>query len=658
MALLGSTSLQLALVGTVISLLLNAAYLRNRDLRFFVGAQRGLVVAASLVLLATFALLQQLMVSNFALEYVARYSSATTPTMYKFAGLWAGMEGSLLFWLAILSMYVVLVNILHRKRNRPLMPVVNMVLATVLLFFLIMTVFFENPFMPLTPLAQARVTGGMGLNPLLQHPAMLIHPPILYLGYIGFVVPFAFAIAALVTRRLDATWIKSTRRWTLVAWLFLGTGVILGGRWAYVELGWGGYWAWDPVENASFLPWLTGTAYLHSVIIQEKKNMLRMWNVVLIMITFTLTIFGTYLTRSGILSSVHAFAATDLGIWFAGFVVFIIVGCVTLILLRRDTLASQNHLESFSSRESGFLFNNMLFLALALAVLWGTMFPILSEAVRGIKITVGSPYFNRIMPPIGLLLLLMLGIGPLLAWRRTSIGTLRRNFILPVTAGVITWAIAILMGIQRIYPLLTMGLVAFVATGIITEVVRGIRARRRSHGESAVTAFRKMVDKNRSRYGGYIVHMGMLFMFVGFAGKAFSVEKDVTLGPGESTYLKGYAFTLEKHTFVERPNHRAVIVDLVVTRDEVPVTVLRPEKRAYTDQNDQPNSEVAIYSRPLEDLYALVGGVDAETGAATLKIMINPLVQMVWLGGIIMIIGTLVAIMPSRTERQMKEKLA
>ncbi|MEE9162452.1 MAG: heme lyase CcmF/NrfE family subunit [Candidatus Neomarinimicrobiota bacterium] len=658
MALLGSTALQLALAGCCLTLLLSGWFLFTRDLRFYAGAQRGLLVSASLILLASLVLIHQLMVSNFDLEYVARHTSAATPAMYKFAGLWAGMEGSLLFWLAILGTYVFLVSILHRRVNRSLMPIVNIVLAVVMLFFLIVTIFFENPFTPLPPGTRIQVVGGMGLNPLLQHPAMLIHPPMLYLGYVGFVVPFAFAIAALVTRQLDATWIRSTRRWTLVPWLFLGTGVILGGRWAYVELGWGGYWAWDPVENASFLPWLTGTAYLHSVIIQEKKNMLRMWNVVLIMATFILTIFGTYLTRSGILSSVHAFAATDLGIWFFGFVVFIVLACVTLLLLRRDVLTSQNRLESFSSRESGFLFNNMIFVALALAVLWGTMFPILSEAVRGTKITVGSPYFNRITPPMGLILLLLLGVGPLLAWRRTSVGTLKRNFSLPVASAVVTLSVMMLLGIRKIYPLLTIGLVAFVFMGIATEVARGIRARQRSKGESALLAFRNMVDKNRSRYGGYIVHLGMLFMFVGFAGKAFTVEEDLTLGPGETAYLKGYAFTLQQHVFETRSNHQALIVDLAVTRGDKLLTILRPEKRSYTAQGDQPNTEVAIYSRPLEDLYALVGGVDADSGTAVLKIMINPLVQMVWIGGIIMIIGTLVAIWPSRTERQLNKRLA
>ncbi|MCH8328086.1 MAG: cytochrome c biogenesis protein CcsA, partial [Candidatus Marinimicrobia bacterium] len=378
MVQLGGTLLQIAFLLGVVTFVASAWYVKSLDLRFYVGARRSLMTACGLVIVATITLVQQLMVGNYALEYVARYSSSATHGIYKIAGLWAGMEGSLLFWAAILSGYIFLVLYSNSTANRSLMPYVNMVFAVVLLFFLLIVINFENPFtlLPVGTAIEAR--GGTGLNPQLAHPAMLIHPPMLYLGYVGFVVPFAFAVAALITKRLDATWIRSTRVWTLWPWLFLGTGVILGGYWAYAELGWGGYWAWDPVENASFLPWLTGTAYLHSVIIQEKKNMLRMWNVILIMLTFILTIFGTYLTRSGILSSVHAFAATDLGIWFFGFVVLIVLFCVGLLIWRKEELTSSNHLESFTSRESGFLFNNMLFLALTMAILWGTMFPLLS----------------------------------------------------------------------------------------------------------------------------------------------------------------------------------------------------------------------------------------------------------------------------------------
>ncbi len=657
MVILGSTTLQLAFLFCLFSLGLGGWFQRSGDWRYFTTARRALLAAAALVGVSTVVLTQQLLASNFGLEYVARYSSAETPTMYKFAGLWAGMEGSLLFWAAILGLFILILNYQNRSANRSLMPIVNMVLGIILLFFLLVVNLFENPFTELPPgvLIQPR---GMGLNPLLQHPAMLIHPPTLYLGYVGFAVPFAFAIAALVTRRLDATWIRTTRRWTLVPWMFLGIGIILGGRWAYVELGWGGYWAWDPVENASFLPWLTSTAYLHSVIIQEKKNMLRLWNVVLIMITFVLTIFGTYLTRSGILSSVHAFAASEMSRWFFGFMIFLILGCVILIVLRKEDLASRNRLESFTSRESGFLFNNMIFLALTLAILWGTMFPLLSEAVRGTQITVGSPYFDRITAPMGMILLLLTGVGPLLAWRRTSMGTVKRNFIIPIATAVAVMVIGLLMGFYSFYAVLTVGLSAFVAAGIIMEMGRAIRARRRSTGESALTAVRNIVDRNRSRYGGYIVHLGIIVMFIGFAGKAFTVEQDLTLNDGEQAQLGGYTFTMERHYTAERPNHFAKVIDLNVSRGDRFITVLKPEKRFYTDQNNQPNSEVAIYSRALRDLYAILGDVDLSSGTAVLKIMINPLVQLVWWGGIIMVAGTIVVLLPSAAERKLKAKLA
>ncbi len=655
MITLGAYSLQLGFLFALVSLGFGGWTLARDDGRFQVAAQRALVISSGFVLLATAVLVQQLLISNLDLEYVVRYSSVETPTMYKFAGLWAGMEGSLLFWSAILAIYIVLINFLNRQRNQTLMPLVNIVLGIILLFFLLVNIFFENPFTLLPP-GTILQGSGMGLNPLLQHPVMLIHPPILYLGYVGFAIPFAFAVAALIRRRLDATWIRSTRRWTLIPWLFLGVGIILGGMWAYVELGWGGYWSWDPVENASLLPWLTGTAYLHSVIIQEKKNMLRLWNVILIMITFILTIFGTYITRSGIISSVHAFAATDLGIWFFGFVVFTIVACVGLILLRWDEFASPNRLESFTSRESGFLFNNMVFLALTLAVLWGTMFPVLSEAVRGAKITVGSPYFNRITTPMGLILLALMGIGPLLAWRKTSNATIKRNFIWPGVGAVVVLVTGLAMGVSSIYVVVTLALASFVLVGIVLELARGIAARRRIAGEGMLTALLNMVDKNRSRYGGYTVHLGILIMFIGFTGKAFTVEQDMTLREGEKTQLKDYVFTLQHHYIEKRPNHIAKVIDLTVAKDEHIIATLSPEKRFYTD-SDQPNTEVAIFSHGLIDLYAILGDFDQETGVAVLKIMINPLVQLIWLGGIIMVLGTIIAILPSRADRKLQEKL-
>ena len=386
--------------------------------------------------------------------------------------------------------------------------------------------------------------------------------------------------------------------------------------------------------------------------------MLKMWNVILIMLTFTLTIFGTYITRSGIISSVHAFAASDLGIWFFGFVVFIIVGCIMLLILRKDDLGSQNRMESFTSRESGFLFNNMLFLALTFAVLWGTMFPVLSEAIRGTKITVGAPYFDKITTPMGLLLLALTGVGPLLAWRKTSLGTVKRNFIIPGIFGLVVVLIGLISSSISHYASLTFGLATFVLVGIILEFTRGVKARMRTASENPWTAFSSLIDKNRSRYGGYIVHFGILIMFIGFAGKAFTVEQELTMQAGDTVEMKGYTFTMDRHYFEERPNHVAKIIDLTVRSGDDFITRLSPEKRFYTDQDNQPNSEVGIYSRPTEDLYAILGDVDSETEIAVLKIMINPLVQMVWIGSIILVLGTLVAVWPSSLDRKLEVKLA
>ncbi len=492
----------------------------------------------------------------------------------------------------------------------------------------------------------------MGLNPLLQLPIILILPPLLYRGFLGFSVPFAFGMAAMMTRQLDSVWIRTTRRWTLVTWLFLSVAVILGGRWAYVELGWGGYWAWDPVENASLLPWLTGTAYLHSVLIQEKKNMLRIWNMVLIMITFTLTIFGTYLTRSGIVSSVHAFAATDLGIWFFGFVVLILAVNIGMLYIRRNDLASVNKLESFASRESGFLFNNMLFIAMMLTVLWGTMYPVFSEALTGVKITVGSPYFNKIMIPLGLLLLALTGVGPLLAWRKTSHKSLVRNFLLPaVIALVATAVIGTLLQIKLIYPLVSILLIVFVAYIIVKEFYQGTRARMRIANENAVKAFFALLERNRSRYGGYIVHIGIILMFVGFTGKAYDLEADVSMNPGDIRTLDKYEVeytdfwmeTPQTHPRI-RSNHAAKILNLDIKKNGKFFTNLIVEKRFYTDQNNQPSSEVSLKATLQEDFYVVLGSLDMNTGNAVMKMRINPLVSWVWIGTLVLILGTLVSL--------------
>ncbi len=625
-------------------------YLVKNQIQFRISGINAVYVSFALIFISASVLVRELIQSNFQLEYISNYSSATTPLIYKITGLWAGMEGSLLFWLLILSMYSIIVITLHRKRFIVLMPWVIIILLVIQCFFIIMCNFIEDPFLP----AVNPSNRSSGLNPLLQHPLMVIHPPLLYLGFIGFSVPFAFALAALITNSLDAEWIRATRRWTLFPWGCLSIAIVLGGKWAYMELGWGGYWAWDPVENASLFPWITGTAYLHSVLIQEKKNMLKRWNMILIMLTFTLTIFGTYLTRSGIISSIHAFAATDLGIWFFGFIIYIVLFNIFLLWKKRHVLVSQNRLESLVSRESGFLFNNVVFVSMCAAILWGTLYPLLSEAITGVQITIGSTYFNHVIIPFGIVLLILTGIGPLLAWRKTSVKSVKKNFTIPIISGFILTAIwAIIFKVKLIYPLIFSVLVIFVCAVIFMEFYRAVSTRVRLHNEDVFSAFAILIKKNRSRYGGYIVHLGIMMMFAGFIGKAFDKEADLSMKLHEIVTLKNYSLEYRKF-WAETPetdpekrsNHIAKIIAIEVKKDGEQFAFLQPEKRFYVDQNNQPHSEVAIRSTLFEDLYMVLGDVDMDTGQATLKVKINPMVTWVWLGTLMLTIGVIICINP------------
>ena len=651
---IGGLALNLALGLAIIAIIFNVLYLRSGDGRLFLSGQRAALAVSLLSIFATIILTQLLMTSNFDVDYVAHYTSQETPLIYKFTALWAGQSGSLLFWLFILSLYAIIAILQNQRSQLNLMPWVMIVLVTVQLFFLILVNFITNPFAPTE--TDFVIVNGLGLNPLLQNATMAIHPPMLYLGFVGFTVPFAFSIAAMAQRDMNALWMRTVRQWLLFVWLMLSIGVMLGGWWAYQELGWGGYWAWDPVENASFMPWLAGTALLHSVMIQEKKDMLKVWNMVLIIITFTLCIFGTFLTRSGIMSSVHSFTASSLGPIFLGFVFFILVVSFGLMSRRMQLLRSKKRIESFSSRESGFLFNNVVFIVMCFAVLWGTLFPVISEAVRGTKITVGAPFFNQINIPIGLVLLCLTGIGPLLVWRKTSKQSFIRNFTTPVIAGLVMALVLYITNIRG-YVLISFSLSVFVLTTISLEFARGIRSRITVHKENPLTAFWRLLRKNRSRYGGYIVHVGIVFMFIGFTGHAFDTEKEFGLKKDETNHLSGYTFVLQNIREEERPNHYAWIADLHVSDASGKETVmLHPEKRIYFHRNPdperrQPHSELDIYSTMKQDIYSIFNSVDLENGVAYLKIMINPLVNWVWFGGFIFVLGTLVALWPPKKEK-------
>jgi len=649
----GSVAMNLAFGFSILTVLTLFLYNKNGDERLFLTGQRLALGISFFVFLATFILAYQLVQSNFDIDYVARYTSLETPVVYKISALWAGQSGSLLFWLFILSIYTTIVILQNQQKHNSLMPWVIITLAIVQMFFLVLTNYVTNPFKPTD--ADFIVSNGNGLNPLLQNVTMATHPPTLYLGYVGFSVPFGFAISAMINRDTSPLWIQSIRRWALVSWLFLSIGIILGGWWAYRELGWGGYWAWDPVENASFMPWLTATAFVHSIIIQEKKDMLRVWNMALIIITFTLCIFGTFLTRSGVMSSVHSFTGSSLGPIFLTFVFSIMIVSFGMMYFRRNELRSTKKMESFTSRESGFLFNNMVFVVMCFAVFWGTLFPVFSEAIRGTKITVGPPFFNQINIPIGLILLALTGIGPLLAWRKTGKKSLIRNFTFPIITGLIVAILLLIIGLRGAV-VISFSLGAFVTATITTEFTRGIQARRKKFNESIITALIKIVSKNRSRYGGYVVHLGIVFMFVGFTGHAFDQEKEFSLKVGESNHVAGYNFKLIQMSETERPNHYAWISDLRVTNDEGKfVTNLHPEKRIYFHRNPDPNrrqphSELDIYTTMNRDIYSIFSDVDSENSVAFIKIMVNPLVQWVWLGGYILVFGTIVALWPRKDQ--------
>ncbi|MBE44799.1 MAG: cytochrome C biogenesis protein [Thaumarchaeota archaeon] len=647
----GGLSLSLALGLSFIAFIILFLFIRTGDYRFYLAGWRSVVMVSLFSILATLLLLNELIQSNFDVDYVAHYTSLETPLLYKVTALWAGQAGSLLFWLFILSIYCLIVLFQNRNKYTQLMPWVILVLVSIQFFFLIITNFVANPFSPTD--VNFIVANGNGLNPLLQNLTMSIHPPTLYLGYVGFSVPFAFAIAALITGDTSPLWIRSIRRWTLIVWMFQSAGVILGGWWAYQELGWGGYWAWDPVENASFMPWLTGTAFLHSIIIQEKKDMLRIWNIVLIVLTFSLCIFGTFLTRSGVMSSVHSFTASNLGPLFLGYVFFNLFISFGLIIYRKSDFKSKRRIKSFTSRESGFLFNNVIFVIICFAVFWGTIFPVISEAVTGTKITVGAPFFNQVTIPIGLFLLFMTGVGPILVWRRTSKQAFIRNFSLPIAFGLVSLLGGIIIGMSG-YVIISFALIGFVTAVILEEFIRGIRSRRKVQNETVITALISMVRKNRSRYGGYIVHLGIVFMFVGFTGRAFNQELEFSIKKGQFQKFGSYQFEFISLQELERPNHFAWVAGLNVWNDQNEIiTRLSPEKRIYfhRDPNPdrrQPHSELSIFSTVFKDIYSIFSGIDIEQEIAYIKIMINPLVWWVWLGGWVLVAGTLIALWPHK----------
>ena len=603
------------------------------------SGRRAVWVVCGLTLLAIIILERALIARDFTFRYVAEHTSLDLPPMYAFSSLWAGQEGSLLLWLLILSAYGAAFLWVYRKRVDPFYDAVTMVVAGVMVFFTSLLTFVSPPFRILaTP-----PPDGNGLNPLLQDPGMMIHPPILYTGYVGFIIPFAFGIAVLLMNRTGTRWIEEVRRWTLFCWMFLGFGVLLGARWAYVELGWGGYWGWDPVENASLMPWLVGTAFLHSVMVEQRRGMMKTWNVALIVLTFELSIFGTFLTRSGVLTSVHSFTESNIGPWFLGFILISSTIATALILYRKALLESENRLDAVVSREGSFLFNNVLFLALTFATFLGTTFPVLSEAVTGAKISVSAPFFNRVNVPIALALLLLTGAGPVLSWKRVTASVLRRNFLIPMFVGALATLVGLPFGLHGIYPIVCVFGAAFVIATIVMEFARGIQARKDVAEAKGAMAVVSLVEKNKRRYGGYIVHFGMVMVFVGVLGSSvFQKEAHGPLKPGESLALGPYSLTLRgvEDKPVANAQHTRAVLD--VNRGGKYLGPAYPAKAMYF-KSQQPMTEIALRQTPAEDLYMILGGVN-DDGSASIQAYINPLVSLIWAGGVVMVLGTLIAL--------------
>ncbi|HWY43894.1 MAG TPA: heme lyase CcmF/NrfE family subunit [Candidatus Sulfotelmatobacter sp.] len=653
MDVFGSFALLLAFVCALYALLGGVAAIFTRHPLLIKSARQAGIAACSLIFLATLSVVYLFVTDNFSMAYVVSHSNRDLATFFKVVALWSGQEGSLLFWCFLLSVYIFSVLVAYRNKHGELMPYVGTILAGVQLFFLTISNFVASPF---KSLAVAGASGGLeylsrpdgnGLNPVLQYPEMVIHPPNLYSGYTGFTIPFAFALAALLARYPGEKWIHLTRKWTMIAWCFQTVGILLGAHWAYAVLGWGGYWGWDPVENASLLPWLTGTAFLHSVMMQEKRGMMKVWNVWLVFTTFMLCILGTLLTRSGVVSSVHAFAQSNIGNWFVGFLIAVMAVCLAAYFKNRDYLKSENQLDSMVSRESSFLFNNLVLLVACVAVLSGTLFPVFSEWFTGSRISVGAPFFNKVNIPLGLLLLFLTGVGPLLAWRKTSGESLRRNFLWPTVIGLVGGVLAFVFGARDFYALVCFLLCTFVTATIATEYYRGARVIRVRSGMSWLSSAVELTLRNTRRYGGYIVHFGMVMIFIGLAGQAFTREVQKEIPVGGTVKIGPYELLLQAMDQKQEKNFVAERMIVEVMRDNKPVMILFPERRNFP-ANQESGTMVAIYSTLREDLYVVYAGVNQGSDAPTIHVFLNPLVKWVWFGGVVVVMGTIVALLPSR----------
>jgi cytochrome c-type biogenesis protein CcmF len=645
MATLGTFILLAGFVTCAYAVAASVAGARRRSWRLVESGVGAFYFTAALMTVASGVIVHAFVTNNYAIKYVQRTSDSAQPLAYKIAAYWGGLDGSLLFWVFLLSIFGALAVYMNRERHRELIPYVVATIAVTEMFFIFLMVIHNNPFSSsLTPPAEGR-----GLSPLLQNFYMAIHPPSLYIGFVAMTIPFAFGMAALITGHLDDAWLRAVRVWTMTGWLFLTFGLTLGMLWAYEELGWGGYWGWDPVENAGLLPWFTATAFLHSVTVQERRGMLRIWNVTLVIVTFFLTIFGTFMTRSGVVQSVHAFGEDpELARMFTIFMVLIVTVSFGFVIYRLPILRSRNELDSWVSREAAFLANNWILLFSAMFVLFATMFPTLSEAIRGERLTVGPPFFNKWMLPIGLMLLLLTGIGPLLAWRKSTVSNLVQQFMWPLIAALVTGGALVALGFRVWSSGICFALCAFTFTTIAQEFIRGAQVRRGATGSDVLTAMIGLVGRSKRRYGGYVVHVGIVLMFLGFAGEGYKLDEQVTMTPGQEVTVGRFMIRHEALRVTSDAQKQMITGHVSVFDDGKPAGTMRPAKWFFNKRESEPTTETAIRRRVSEDLYIVLAGYEAGPQQAVYTITVNPLVNWIWLGFGIMALGTGIALMPER----------
>ncbi len=644
-ATLGNSSLLVAFAIALVGIVSPLLAARSGATRYLTVTRYAILGQFLMVTLAASALIYGLISTDFSIKYVAFNTTRATPIYYRVTGLWGALEGSLLLWEWILIIFSGVVALMYRDRHKETLPWVLMIFSIVSVFFLGVIAFLSNPFETMSPIPP----DGRGLNPLLEDANMMTHPPLLYTGFVGLTVPYAFAMAALIVGKLDEAWITTTRRWTIIAWFFLTAGNLVGAWWSYHVLGWGGYWAWDPVENAAFMPWLPATAFLHSIQVQERRRMLKVWNLSLIIIAFSLTIFGTFLTRSGILSSIHAFSSGPVGGFFLGFLAFILIASFGLLAYRADLLKEQPELDSMVSRESAFLLNNIVLVSALFTIFLGTIFPLISEAVAGVQVSVGAPYFNSVTVPLFLFLVFLMGVGPIIAWRRASWDNLKRNFVWPASGALVFGLLLFFWKVKDFLPLLGFTLLSFVVLTIIYDTALALRARRRLAGEGVLRGLFTLARRNQRRYGGLVVHLGIVLIIMGIAGSmSYSLEKELTMAVKQQVQLGNYRVEFEGLQGSQQPTHFRVEGAFRVFHNGNDEGVLRPALKFFPSQQS-PIGRAVHQSSLSEDIYLILSGFsELDRNHATLKVLVRPLVVWMWIGGFVIALGTLVCILPMK----------